>query len=106
MPAGGHVEMDEDPKETVIRECFEELKIQPDFWRKNPVFLTSTVTVGLTAGHTDVSLWYVLKGRYQNNYVFDHDEFNAIRWFDFDNIPLGNSELHLLRFINKLRTLL
>ena len=62
LPSGGHVEIDEDPKTTVERECLEELNVTADFWSPHPLFLTSTVTVGLTAGHTDVSLWYVLKG--------------------------------------------
>ncbi len=103
LPSGGHVEVDENPKETTIRECLEELKIQADFWCEEPIFLTSTITVGLTAGHTDVSLWYVLKGNCQENYSFDQDEFNAIRWFGFDDLPLGKTDPHMQRFIKKLR---
>ena len=70
LPTGGHVEKDEDPRETVKRECFEELQIQADFWQVAPLFLTSTVTVGLTAGHKDVSFWYVLKGSTREIYIY------------------------------------
>ena len=44
--------------DTVIRECMEELYITAEFWHKEPIFITQTITVGKTAGHTDVSLWY------------------------------------------------
>jgi 8-oxo-dGTP diphosphatase len=32
LPSGGHVEIDEDPKTTVERECLEELGVRADFW--------------------------------------------------------------------------
>ncbi len=102
LPSGGHVEVDEDPKETVRRECFEELGIDADFWCEHPIFLTSTLTVGLTAGHTDVSLWYILRGNHQGQYVFDAEEFNEIKWFAFNDIPYKKSDPHMRRFINKL----
>lgn len=102
LPSGGHVEPDESPLETVKRECIEELAIPAVFWRYQPIFLTSTVTVGLTAGHTDVSLWYVLKGNHQEKYHFDEEEFASIRWFSFKEIPYEKSDPHMQRFITKL----
>lgn len=103
LPPGGHVELDEDPKNTVRRECLEELGIQADFLIDEPIFLTSTLTVGLTAGHIDVSLWYVLKGNHEVSLSFDVDEFKGIKWFEFDEIPYQNSDPHMKRFINKLQ---
>lgn len=103
LPTGGHVEIDENPKETVRRECREELNCLAEFYFEDPIFLTSTVTVGLTAGHTDVSLWYVLKGDHTQPYEFDYNEFNDIRWFGLDEIPYGHSDPHMKRFINKLQ---
>ncbi len=105
LPSGGHVEINENPKETVNRECFEELNIQADFWLDKPLFLTSTITVGITAGHTehtDVSLWYVLNGDSTASYAFDAEEFNAIKWFGFSEIPYEKSDPHMGRFISKL----
>lgn len=106
LPPGGHVEIDEDPKETVRRECMEELQIQAEFWCGDPFFLTVTQTVGLTAGHTDVSLWHVLKGDSTQAYDYDPNEFNQIQWFGFDEIPYGQSDPHMGRFITKLESTL
>lgn len=106
LPSGGHVEIDEDPKITVERECLEELGLQADFWSPNPLFLTSTPTVGLTAGHTDVSLWYVLRGDSDQSYNFDASEFYQVRWFHFDDIPYEKSDPHMARFVEKLKRLL
>lgn len=103
LPSGGHVEIDEHPMDTVKRECMEELGIRPEFWTPDPIFLTSTLTVGLTAGHTDVSLWYVLRGNVKTSYAFDHEEFHDIRWFPMDAIPYASSDPHMRRFVEKLK---
>ena len=103
LPTGGHVEPNEHPKETVSRECAEELGIEADFWRETPLFITSTVTVGLTAGHTDVSLWYVLRGDSQASYAYDREEFNGVGWFALDTIPYDHSDPGMKRFIEKLK---
>lgn len=103
LPAGGHIEIDEDPKTTVERECFEELNVTADFWSPHPLFLTQALTVCLTAGHTDVSLWYVLKGDSNKAYEFDQSEFNDIRWFRLDDIPYEKSDPHMGRFVGKLK---
>lgn len=105
LPTGGHVEINEDPTETVRRECLEELNYQAEFYFKYPIFLTPTITVGLTAGHTDVSIWYVLKGDHQERYEFDRQEFNDIRWFGLDDIPYNLSDPHMGRFIQKLQSI-
>lgn len=60
LPTGGHVGPGEHPRDTVKREAFEELQIQADFLLDRPILLTSTETVGKTAGHTDISLWHAL----------------------------------------------
>lgn len=103
LPSGGHVEVDEDPRQTVVRECQEELGDEADFFQDDPLFLTITKTVGMTAGHTDVSLWYVLRGDHRKSYAYDACEFKEIRWFDFDQIPLDKADPHLSRFLEKLK---
>ncbi len=102
LPPGGHVEVDEDPIDTVKRECQEELGINANFLYPTPVFLTSTLTVGFTAGHTDVSLWYVLKGCHTDNYCFDDAEFYRVQWFNLADIPYTQTDPHMRRFIDKL----
>ena len=103
LPTGGHVEADEDPRRTVVRELREELGLLlPIEAVGPPVMVTVTETVGLTAGHTDVSLWYVVKGDQSAVLKYDEDEFNDVRWFAFDQVPLARSDPHLGRFLTKL----
>jgi 8-oxo-dGTP pyrophosphatase MutT (NUDIX family) len=109
LPTGGHVEPGEAPTATVLREASEELGKPFHFLEPigdKPTFISCTTTVGLTAGHTDVSLWYVVEGSSSEAYNFDPDEFNSIRWFSFDEILNHDPEqldrcMH--RFIRKLR---
>ena len=102
LPAGGHVEQGEHPRTTVLRELKEELGITAAHDIDAPLMVTCTVTVGLTAGHTDVSLWYVVQANRHHTIQFDEGEFNAIRWFPFSAVPLHRSDPHLGRFIQKL----
>ena len=104
LPAGGHVEPQEHPRQTVVRELGEELGFVPSHAVEAPVMVTCTCTVGLTAGHTDVSLWYVVHADFHQTMKFDEGEFNAIQWFKFEDVPLERSDPHMRRFLSKLRT--
>lgn len=103
LPSGGHVEPEEHPFDTVKRECLEELGIDAAFWSEYPIFLTSTLTSGMPPKHTDVSLWYVLKGKHTTHYKYDTDEFHSIQWFSFDEIPYDKADPHMKRFVNKFK---
>ncbi|MDB5034426.1 MAG: hypothetical protein JWQ98_1667 [Chlorobi bacterium] len=102
LPTGGHVEPGEHPRATVSREAFEELGITAAFPLDAPLMITCTETVGLTAGHTDVSLWYVLAGDRSAPLIFDTSEFESARWFPLADVPLGRSDPHMGRFLRKL----
>lgn len=102
LPTGGHVEPNEHPRDAALGEAEEELQIQGEFLRDRPFLITSTVTVGKTCGHTDVSLWYALKGNRQEDIVFDTSEFNAVKWFHKDAIPMGRTDPEMGRFLTKL----
>jgi SAM-dependent methyltransferase len=102
LPPGGHVEVNEDPKDTVRRESKEELGIEADFLFEEPVFLTVTNTVGNPPPHTDVSLWYVLKGNKDDQLAYDAAEFHQIGWFNRQEIPFERADPHLKRFIDKI----
>lgn len=106
LPSGGHVEPDEQPQATVEREAQEELRITAQFFLPDPIFLTVTQTVGHTAGHTDVSLWYVLIGDCQQLLDFDHGEFVQIAWFPLQALPSERTDPHLGRFAAKLMSYL
>lgn len=101
LPPGGHVEPGEHPRQTVARELHEELGFTTDHPVGAPLMVTCTTTVGLTAGHVDVSLWYLVRTSRTQRINFDADEFNAVRWFDFSEIPFECSDPHLRRFITK-----
>lgn len=103
LPPGGHVDVGEHPRDTVVRELAEELDLRPSHDIDAPMMVTCTTTVGLTAGHTDVSLWYVVHAVRRPAQVFDESEFHGVRWFSFDDVPFARSEPHLRRFISKVR---
>jgi 8-oxo-dGTP diphosphatase len=109
LPTGGHVDPGEHPRQTVVREAREELGIEAVFLDdgdgNGPLFVTVTETVGLTAGHTDVSLWYLLRGRVDDDLAFDPGELRSVGWFTFaevlDTDP-ARLDPHMHRFTAKL----
>lgn len=101
LPPGGHVEPGERPADTVAREIREELGVAADFVDRAPLFLTVETTVGQTAGHTDVSLWYVLTADSCKVFDFDREEFREIRWFEMNALPLDRCDPNLGRFVAK-----
>lgn len=102
LPPGGHVEPHEHPRSTVVREMEEELGFAPAHEIQAPLMITCSTTVGLTAGHVDVSLWYVVNAPRDQKISFDDTEFNTVEWFAFAQVPRHRSDPHLGRFIAKL----
>lgn len=107
LPAGGHVEVDEDPWATVTREIVEELGVEaeplPEFGTQ-PLFVTVTDTQG-PHSHVDVSLWFVVKDRAGTRYDFDRREFRQCRWFTLDEVlstDVGDLDPQMHRFVAKL----
>ncbi|MBV6324193.1 NUDIX hydrolase [Duganella violaceipulchra] len=102
LPPGGHVEPGEHPRVTVARELEEELGFAAPHPIGAPLLVTVTATVGLTAGHTDVSLWYLVRASRHQAIKFDEREFVGVRWFPFDEVPLERADPHMKRFLSKL----
>lgn len=107
LPSGGHVEINEHPKDTVIREAREELGMDATFLRGNdhPFFITVTKTNAFSAYHTDVSFWYLLKGKLHQHVNFERREFNDMTWYTFDEILQSHPAIfdpHMQRFTQKL----
>jgi 8-oxo-dGTP diphosphatase len=102
LPPGGHVEEGEHPRSTVAREVREELGFDPAHEIAAPLMVTCATTVGVSSGHTDVSLWYVVKASRTQPMTFDAREFNGIQWFEFGETPPSRSDPHLARFLRKL----
>lgn len=105
LPTGGHVEPIEHPNDTVKREIHEELGISADFLLPTPFFATVTKTNDSSSPHTDVSLWYLLKGDSKATYHYDKEEFHNLHWFEPHSIPYEKSDPHLKRCLQKLITL-
>lgn len=108
LPTGGHVEVGEHPAATVRREAREELGVEPpllDGLSSNPLFVTQTTTVGIDAGHLDVSLWYVCRADSTEPVTPDPREFRDARWWHLDDLPtasVAGFDPHLHRFTAKL----
>lgn len=107
LPSGGHVQLNESPRAAVVREAEEEFGIQAVFLHNNdsPFFVTVTQTVGLTPGHTDVSLWYLLRGNIHSKMQYDRSEFTDVEWYTFDEVIETDPLIfdpHLQRFTAKL----
>ncbi|MFF4881443.1 NUDIX hydrolase [Streptomyces nigra] len=108
LPTGGHVEPDEDPWATVVRECQEELGIEAiasPLTGGSPFFLTVTDTRG-PGVHTDVSLWYLLAADADTITSYDEEEFSAIRWLTPDQVLAESDDVldpHMHRFTRKLQ---
>jgi len=108
LPTGGHVELDEDPRTTVLREAYEELQIHPVFepgLGNTPLFMTVTQTKGANS-HTDVSLWYVVSGDSEETLNYDQREMNGYKWLTLDEVlATDTAELdpHMHRFVRKMQ---
>jgi 8-oxo-dGTP diphosphatase len=83
---GGHVDPEEDPRVTVLREAGEELRIRAEFhprFGSDPLFVTVAETRGADS-HVDVSLWFVLRGDDGMDVSVDPREARGARWFALD----------------------
>lgn len=108
LPSGGHVDPGEHPAVAASREIQEELGIDPEFHAAigpAPLMITVTTTAGLSAPHTDVSLWFAFAGSSDDELIPDAGEFVAVQWWDFADIAHGPGtrfDPHLPRFVAKL----
>jgi 8-oxo-dGTP diphosphatase len=109
LPPGGHVEVDEHPSRTAEREVLEELGLVAtgETLDQQPMFVTVTRTVGMDAGHTDVSLWFVLVCHHDQALDPDRGEFHRVRWWTPTELRAADPsrfDPHLPRFLGKLES--
>lgn len=109
LPSGGHVDKNELPNITAKRELQEEMNETDELLFENPLFIDQMTTVGLTAGHIDVNLWYVFK-RDSSKPIHDDNEefireFSGYCWYSFDEVlmlDIKNLNTNMHRFVRKL----
>ncbi len=107
LPPGGHLEPDEHPARTAGREAQEELgiNVDGDGIDEEPTFLTVTRTVGIDAGHTDVSMWFLVASCREQPLKLDRNEFRAARWWspaELVAIDPTRADPHVTRFLAKI----
>ncbi len=107
LATGGHVDPGEQPFAAARREIREELGIEaPPLAASGrlPLFVTQSTTIGVDAGHVDVSLWYVFERDRSLRLTPDAREFAAVDWWKFDAVLHGGDAVdpHLPRFVAKL----
>ncbi len=106
LPPGGHVDEGEHPKTAARREAREELGIEAEFWKDQPLFLSKSVTQlpcekHEKCQHTDVALWYVIALSKDDPLTVDYGEYHKVKWFKLKNLPEEGVEEHLKRFCQK-----
>jgi len=90
LPIGGHIELDEDPEEALLREVKEECGLEIEVLGEKPLvqsegtkFLYSPAFLDIhkiSNTHRHVALNYFAKAK-SNNVVFNKKEHDEIRWF-------------------------
>lgn len=100
LPCGGHVEPDEHPRDAAMRELHEELGIEAIRIQDAPVMI-SRHTIDPDSGHTDVALWFAVRGDREQPLTVDPEELAGVRWFQLDALP-DDTDPALPRFLTKL----
>jgi 8-oxo-dGTP pyrophosphatase MutT (NUDIX family) len=108
LPPGGHVDPNEHPAATARREAYEELgvPVESGLVAAEPVFVTVTRTVGIDAGHTDVSLWFLLRLDRERPLTLVTGEFREARWWSPAEVRDADPtrfDPHFTRFWSKLQ---
>ena len=106
LPPGGHCDYNELPLKTAERELMEEMGVTAEFYSSMPFFLSVTKTSGPNdRGHTDVGFWYISCGDSTQKIDYDRVEFNELKWFSFNEVPLEMTDHRMESFLKKLKNI-
>lgn len=103
LPIGGHVELDEDPEQTLFREVKEECGLEIEVISTKPtvespgtkfLYTPSFLDIhNLPGNHKHVALTYFAKSK-SDRFVHNKEEHNDIQWFAKED--LDKSEFNLI----------
>lgn len=105
LPPGGHVETNEHPTDAAMRECAEELGIEPVLFNRVPLLASVEPTVG-PGTHIDMTFWYALRCSTSQLLTVDEREFGQVSWVRFDEVASYPTNRNLPRFLSKARALI
>lgn len=81
---GGHIEPDEQPEQTLVRELREELDITPSKWAKMGVIQDSLPGRDAMPAHDLVVHFYCVTAWQGKPFNRQPEEHSAIEWFSYD----------------------
>lgn len=106
IPPGGHIELDESPIDTVIREFQEELQYKPK--EKDILIFDVSIThiknnprSGSCKTHFDI--WYIVNISEKIDFVFDKKEYKDAKWFSFEKGVQKVTNLTYNKIVNKIQ---
>lgn len=95
LPIGGHVELDEDPEETLFREVKEECGLAIEVLSTKPIIKSPGTKFlyapnfldihNLPVNHKHIALTYFAKSE-SDKFIHNKEEHNDIRWFSKEDL--------------------
>lgn len=82
-PPGGHVEFNEDPKDTAIREVFEETGLKVT----DPQFVTITNDIFKETHKHYITLYFLFKYESGEPKILEPEKCERWEWFEWDKLP-------------------
>lgn len=82
-PPGGHVEFNEDPEDTAVRETFEETGLKVH----SPRFVAITSDIYKKEKKHYITLYYICKYRSGEARIMEPDKFEGWGWFKWNKLP-------------------
>ncbi len=95
LPIGGHIELDEDPEQALLREVKEECGLEIEVLSRKPELMSAGTRFlytpnyldvhDISNGHRHVSLTYFARAK-SDKFVFNKEEHNEIKWFSKEDL--------------------
>lgn len=107
LPVGGHIELDEDPEEALLREVKEECGLDVKIFGSKPEIMTDRTKFLYTPAfldihkisdsHQHIGLQYFCTTE-SDEFTINHDELDDARWFSLDEIEASPDLIPEIKF--------